>query len=153
MNPTILGESQYTYGDMIRKKMISCIVISTVAVVLNVVVMLVCAKENLSILHPLPRVNEISVKVDDDPRACYFRQALCGKYIRMALILKLLREGSDGKPSPEAEGGDMRYDIRCRNPQCITATEQELEHVFRVVNTEKKICRCLYCEAKEYYND
>ena len=48
------------------------------------------AKKDLSILHPLPRVNEISVSIDDDPRACYFRQVLCGKYIRMALILKLL---------------------------------------------------------------
>lgn len=48
------------------------------------------AKEDLAILHPLPRVNEISVEVDDDPRACYFFQALCGKHIRMALILFLL---------------------------------------------------------------
>ncbi len=48
------------------------------------------AKETMRILHPLPRVNEISVAVDNDPRACYFRQALNGKYIRMALILKLL---------------------------------------------------------------
>ena len=48
------------------------------------------AKEDLTIMHPLPRVNEISVKVDDDPRACYFYQALCGKHIRMALILNLL---------------------------------------------------------------
>ena len=48
------------------------------------------AKPDLSILHPLPRVNEIAVSVDDDPRACYFRQALNGKYIRMALIMKLL---------------------------------------------------------------
>ena len=48
------------------------------------------AKSDLSILHPLPRVNEISTAVDADPRACYFRQALYGKYIRMALILKLL---------------------------------------------------------------
>ena len=48
------------------------------------------AKKDLSILHPLPRVNEISVEVDDDPRACYFFQALCGKHIRMALILFLL---------------------------------------------------------------
>lgn len=48
------------------------------------------AKSDLSILHPLPRVNEISVAVDDDPRACYFKQALYGKFIRMALILKLL---------------------------------------------------------------
>ena len=48
------------------------------------------AKQDLAILHPLPRVNEISVAVDKDPRACYFKQVLCGKYIRMALILKLL---------------------------------------------------------------
>ncbi len=48
------------------------------------------AKKDLCILHPLPRVNEISVAVDDDPRACYFKQALNGKYMRMALILKLL---------------------------------------------------------------
>ena len=48
------------------------------------------AKEALRILHPLPRVNEISVAVDDDPRACYFKQVQYGKYIRMALILKLL---------------------------------------------------------------
>ncbi len=48
------------------------------------------AKEDLRILHPLPRVNEISVAVDNDPRACYFKQVQYGKYIRMALILKLL---------------------------------------------------------------
>lgn len=48
------------------------------------------AKEDLCIMHPLPRVNEISVAVDDDPRACYFKQVLNGKYMRMALILKLL---------------------------------------------------------------
>ena len=51
---------------------------------------LIPAKEDLTIMHPLPRVNEISVKVDDDPRACYFDQVLNGKYMRMALILKLL---------------------------------------------------------------
>ena len=48
------------------------------------------AKPDLCILHPLPRVNEISVAVDDDPRACYFKQVKNGRYIRMALILKLL---------------------------------------------------------------
>ena len=51
---------------------------------------LVNAKESLSIMHPLPRVNEISVAIDKDPRACYFKQVLYGKYMRMALILKLL---------------------------------------------------------------
>jgi len=53
------------------------------------------AAEDLIVLHPLPRVNEISVEVDDDPRACYFKQALCGKYIRMALILTLLGLAKD----------------------------------------------------------
>lgn len=48
------------------------------------------AKSDLAILHPLPRVNEIAVAIDDDPRACYFKQVLYGKYMRMALILKLL---------------------------------------------------------------
>ena len=48
------------------------------------------AKPNLCIMHPLPRVNEISVAVDNDPRACYFKQVLNGKYMRMALIMKLL---------------------------------------------------------------
>lgn len=48
------------------------------------------ASEKLRVLHPLPRVNEISVAVDGDPRACYFKQVLYGKYMRMALILKLL---------------------------------------------------------------
>jgi aspartate carbamoyltransferase catalytic subunit len=47
-------------------------------------------RPDLSVLHPLPRVNEIAVEVDDDPRACYFRQALNGKYVRMALIMTLL---------------------------------------------------------------
>ena len=50
------------------------------------------AKADLCIMHPLPRVNEISVAIDDDPRACYFKQVLYGKYMRMALILKLLKE-------------------------------------------------------------
>ena len=50
------------------------------------------AKRDLSILHPLPRVNEIDTAIDADPRACYFRQALNGKFVRMALILKLLDE-------------------------------------------------------------
>ena len=50
------------------------------------------AKDDLSVLHPLPRVNEISTAIDDDPRACYFRQAMNGKYVRIALIYTLLKE-------------------------------------------------------------
>ena len=50
------------------------------------------AREDLCIMHPLPRVNEISVAIDNDPRACYFKQVLNGKYMRMALIMRLLKE-------------------------------------------------------------
>ena len=53
------------------------------------------AKKDLTIMHPLPRVNEISTDVDDDPRAKYFEQALNGKYIRMALIMTLLKWGGN----------------------------------------------------------
>ena len=52
------------------------------------------AKKDMMVLHPLPRVNEISVDVDDDPRAAYFKQAQYGVYIRMALIYTLLEVGS-----------------------------------------------------------
>ena len=48
------------------------------------------ANKDMCILHPLPRVNEISTEIDDDPRACYFKQVACGRYVRMALIMKLL---------------------------------------------------------------
>ena len=48
------------------------------------------AKDDMIVMHPLPRVNEISTEIDDDKRACYFKQTKYGKYMRMALILKLL---------------------------------------------------------------
>lgn len=106
------------------------------------------AKPTMRVLHPLPRVNEISVKVDADPRAAYFRQALNGKYMRMALILKLLDEAKKGVPMPELE--DVLVDrLHCDNPRCICTTEQELEHVFKCVDREKGIYRCIYCEAKK----
>jgi len=54
------------------------------------------AKPQMIVMHPLPRVNEISVKVDDDRHARYFQQALYGKYIRMALIIALLGQGKEG---------------------------------------------------------
>ncbi len=106
------------------------------------------AKETMRVLHPLPRVNEISVKVDADPRAAYFRQALNGKYMRMALILKLLEEARQGRQMPEEENVVVN-EIICDNPRCITATEQELDHVFKCVNPEFGIHRCIYCEAKK----
>ena len=109
------------------------------------------AKADMRILHPLPRVNEISVKVDNDPRAAYFRQALNGKYMRMALILKLLDEAAKGAQMEE-EQNVVVNELRCENPRCITSTEQELDHTFKCVDAEKGIYRCIYCEAKKQKN-
>jgi len=109
---------------------------------------LISAKESMRILHPLPRVNEISVKVDADPRAAYFRQALNGKYMRMALILKLLDDAKTGKQMRPEEGVLVNR-LFCDNSRCISATEQELDHVFKCVNADKGVYRCVYCEAKK----
>ena len=103
------------------------------------------AKEKMCVLHPLPRVNEISVAVDDDPRAAYFRQALNGKFMRMALILKLLKQAQEN-PAREPIRGELRYDLVCRNPRCISATEQELPQIFRLTDKAAHIHRCIYCE-------
>ena len=99
------------------------------------------AKPDLCIMHPLPRVNEISVAVDADPRACYFKQVLNGKYMRMALILKLLADESHPAPVTAPDLG-----LCCRNPRCITTCEQELPQAF--VKTETGAYRCLYCETE-----
>lgn len=97
------------------------------------------AKPNLCVMHPLPRVNEISVLVDADPRACYFKQALNGKYMRMALILKLLKEKGNYKHN------FIKSDKKCNSSGCIMATEQELVQLAVVTDDE---CRCAYCENK-----
>ncbi len=102
------------------------------------------AKPDLCILHPLPRVNEISVLVDSDPRACYFEQALNGKFMRMALILRLLGI-PDGKPSQEVPAWEAVPGLRCRNHRCICQVEQELPQRFR--RDREGAYRCLYCEA------
>ena len=101
------------------------------------------AKADLSVLHPLPRVNEISVEVDSDPRACYFRQALNGKYIRMALILYLLSEAKN--PENSRKWGELENDLVCPNHRCITHFEQELS--TRSFVGSDGIKRCEYCES------
>jgi len=103
------------------------------------------AKEDLSILHPLPRVNEISVDVDDDEkRAAYFRQAENGRYMRMAIILKLLKEKN--LKSQELEGNTIMNDdsIRCNNERCISKVERGIKHIFTKCDDGK--LRCKYCE-------
>ena len=106
------------------------------------------AKENMCVLHPLPRVNEISVKVDDDPRAAYFRQALNGKYMRMALILKLLEEAKRNPIKQPLDVEGLEYDRVCQNPKCISQTEQELPQLFRCTDKAADIHRCIYCEQR-----
>ncbi len=101
------------------------------------------AKKDMAVLHPLPRVNEISVLVDDDPRAAYFRQTLNGKYMRMALILKLLEDARHTPIKTPVAVEGMVYDQPCHNPKCISQTEQELRHTAK--HTEDGL-RCLYCE-------
>lgn len=106
------------------------------------------AKKDCIILHPLPRVNEIRVKVDEDPRACYFKQVKYGKYMRMALMYYLLHE-TDGKRTPLPEG-TLKNVLKCDNPRCITSTEQELDHLFRPVRGNTY--RCIYCEREKQLN-
>ena len=106
------------------------------------------AKKEMAVLHPLPRVNEISVKVDDDPRAAYFRQALNGKYMRMALILKLLAEAKADPVKESVDTTDFVYDLTCKNPKCISQVEQELPQIFKLTDKAANIHRCIYCEQK-----
>ena len=99
---------------------------------------LASAKHDLTVMHPLPRVNEIAVDVDDDPRAAYFEQAENGRYIRMALILKLLSENDDTRAVKSATEDTG---LVCKNPLCITKTERGIKHLFRNGN-------CIYCDQK-----
>ena len=107
------------------------------------------ARPDMAVLHPLPRVNEISVAVDDDKRACYFKQVLNGKYLRMALMLKLLKDAEE-HPGPEHrfEGLDLVGGPVCKNGRCITRFEQELKPLYRLTDPKHDIYRCAYCEAK-----
>ena len=98
---------------------------------------LVMAKDDLSIMHPLPRVNEIAVDVDDDERADYFDQAMYGRYIRMALILMLLK--TKGTNDRRIEGSE-RAGRRCQNPHCISRTERGIKRLFDDYG------KCVYCD-------
>lgn len=103
------------------------------------------AKNDAIIMHPLPRVNEISVKVDDDPRACYFEQTRCGRWMRMALILKLLAE----KDLPDQRKRNNEYEDSsavCKNPRCITTVERELTKL--VYKDDDGAIRCAYCDER-----
>ncbi|MGN0550520.1 MAG: aspartate carbamoyltransferase [Acutalibacteraceae bacterium] len=98
------------------------------------------AKKDLKILHPLPRVDEITVAVDDDSRAIYFEQAVYGMYARMALIMLML-EAPEQKHIPSFKNSVYR----CGNPKCITSTEHYLPNAF-ANSGDMAICR--YCESR-----
>ncbi len=103
---------------------------------------LLSAKRDLKILHPLPRVDEITVEVDDDERAKYFIQTVYGMYARMALIKTML--GNTDK-TPTARIFDT-HNVQCSNPRCITKTEKYLPKIFREVGGDMLICK--YCENR-----
>lgn len=101
------------------------------------------AKNDMAILHPLPRVEEISVDVDSDPRACYFKQVFNGKTMRKALILKLLRE-AEADPCAKPTEAVTVSGVACPNARCISNNERGLVH--KACETENGL-RCVYCEA------
>jgi len=104
------------------------------------------AKKDMAVLHPLPRVNEILTEVDADPRAAYFRQVENGKFVRMALITKLLEWKEDpthGMPATEEPVLDPT--CRCTNAKCICNNEHA-PHKFR--RSDNGTLRCWYCDSK-----
>ncbi len=101
------------------------------------------AKPDLCVLHPLPRVDEIQIAVDDDPRACYFKQAQCGVYARMALILTMLtRPELCGQPLFNSRENKIHT---CTNSKCITNQEKYLPRHF-AGNGDLLVCE--YCDQR-----
>ncbi|MBQ1302096.1 MAG: aspartate carbamoyltransferase [Firmicutes bacterium] len=107
------------------------------------------AKEDMIVLHPLPRVNEIHYEVDNDKRACYFEQAENGMYVRMSLIMLLLDETGDFYNGRVLSVNDSVMSFleldRCRNPKCITQIEPSLRQRFITYGDGIKVCD--YCGA------
>lgn len=103
------------------------------------------AKKDMIVLHPLPRVTEIHPDVDDDERACYFDEAKNGKFMRMALILKLLAE-REKKKENEIKIVPFAGETVCTNPKCITRTERGCKQSFYPSKADKM--RCAYCDAE-----
>ncbi len=98
-------------------------------------------KKDLIVLHPLPRVDEIAVNVDDDPRAIYFEQAKNGVYIRMALILTMLQDNA----GQALLKGKCHTGVSCKNPKCITNFENYLPKSF--IGTGDTL-ECEYCDER-----
>ena len=97
------------------------------------------AKKDLLVMHPLPRVDEIALDVDDDPRAVYFAQARYGMFARMALLTDLANQ-------PRMDPGAVEIGVRpvCRNPRCVTQSEGYLPPL---VKQNGRVNCCAYCDA------
>lgn len=100
------------------------------------------ARTDMAILHPLPRVDEIEVAIDEDSRALYFQQAAYGMYARMALILKML----DGDFHVADGPATVVNPKACGNPRCITHTERRLPHLYKTEPDGR--LSCLYCDER-----
>ena len=92
----------------------------------------------------LPRVDEITVDVDSDPRACYFKQVFNGKIMRKSLILKLLKEAEEN-PVAAKRPTRMLSSNACTNSRCICKTERGL--IPQAVETDEGL-RCAFCESR-----
>lgn len=101
-------------------------------------------KPTLKVLHPLPRVDEIANDVDDDSRAVYFKQAVHGMYVRMALILFCLNRSNGSQETPKPF--PTSHKERCTNPKCITQTEAYLPQIFEK-SGDMLICK--YCSQRK----
>lgn len=100
-------------------------------------------KKDLRILHPLPRVDEITVDIDDDERAKYFDQTVYGMYARMALILTILQGASIPRKRKTPK---TTHPCKCSNPKCITQTEHYLPNLFTEAGD---MLECRYCDGRK----
>ena len=99
------------------------------------------ARPEMIVMHPLPRVDEIEMAVDEDPRALYFKQAKYGMYVRMALILTMLQSTA----ATQLLTGSVHPGAVCRNPKCITHQEAYLPRSFTGTGTTLV---CEYCDER-----
>ena len=102
------------------------------------------AKSDLIVLHPLPRLEEIPVNTDDDPRTKFFEQAKYGMFARMALILTMIEESENPVPQIMLRG-KVRNELTCPNSKCITHKESYLPKSY--TETDKEYI-CEFCDAK-----
>ncbi len=104
------------------------------------------AKEDMFIMHPLPRVNEISIEIDDDSRAKYFQQVEYGMYIRMALIFSLLNEENILNKDNIVSEEIVNSSKKCENSKCVVNYERNIKNIYMAVDKDKSLYKCFYCD-------